>query len=205
MEFMLAWFIFTKRIVSFRKHWFFFSGGTYFGRLSQPLVGWLVIINNLSNQLILSFTPKKHRWWPLLIVLFKIGGTSTTVTGVEIEFWNKNNNRIHLMFERIEKHVHWDSISMTCEMWKCGVPSWSSVVEQQRRLKTAPQGNATPEACKPTTIVRKTRRRRGHGRTIFSSWLCWFYICVRATPFFVQIIWCNEKVNTLQAFSNMKR
>ena len=117
MEFMLGWFIFTKRIVSFREHWFFFSGGTYFGRMSQPLVGWLVIINNLSNQLILSFTPKKHRWWPLLIVLFKIGGTSTTVTGVEVEFWNKNNNKIHLMFERINKHVHLASISMTTEMW----------------------------------------------------------------------------------------
>ena len=52
-----------------------------------------------------------------MIVLFKIGGTSTTVTGVQIEFWNKNNNRIHLMFERRDKHVHWASISMTSEMW----------------------------------------------------------------------------------------
>ena len=154
MEFMLAWFIFTKRIVSFREHWFFFSGGTYFGRMSQPLVGWLVIIDNLSNQLILNFTPKKHRWWPLLIVLFKIGGTSTTVTGVEIEFWNKNNNRIHLMFERRDKHVHWASISMTSEMWNAImiICCWAAETIE----------NSSPRQCntwglqsKPATIVEK--------------------------------------------------
>ena len=127
-------------------------------------MGWLVIINNLSNQLILSFTPKKHRWWPLLIVLFKIGGTSTTVTGVEIEFWNKNNNRIHLMFERIEKHVHWASISMTSEMWSAImiICCWATETIE----------NSSPRQCNTWGLQThhhswKTRRCRKHGRAIF--------------------------------------